>query len=280
MRQSFMEALIAEARVDSSIWLLTADLGYSFLESFQKEFPDRFVNVGVAEQNLISIAAGLALSGKKVFVYSIINFLVFRALGQIRQDICANELSIHLVGVGTGLSYRFSGYSHFGVEDIAAIRAFETFKIFSPADGFQTQIAMQEILKSRKPTYLRLGKSDVKERFPSLCAHLTPYYKIGKKALIICYGDLLWKILKAVKDEDVSVMSLIQVDPIVEECLCDEISRFSHLIVIEEHKKKGGFTEGLCELLIRKALSVKLTSLCFTEKEMFCDDSFDLHSYL
>src|SRR5690348_7283999 len=122
MRTAFIEALVAEAERDPSLWLLNGDLGFSVLELFADKFPDRYLNVGVAEQNMVGIAAGLALSGKNVFTYSIANFATLRCLEQIRNDVCYHKANVTVVGVGGGLSYGAQGYTHHAVEDIAVTR--------------------------------------------------------------------------------------------------------------------------------------------------------------
>lgn len=277
-----MDALIHEARRNNNVWLLTADLGYSFIEGFAKEFPSRFVNVGVAEQNLISVACGLALCGKKVFVYSIINFLIFRALAQIRQDICAQGLDVHLIGVGAGLSYQGAGYSHYAVEDIGVLKNFSPLKIFSPADDYQTRIAMSEIFKTSLPTYIRLGKSSSSSSYPPLNDSLK--YKEGKKATLFCLGESLWKILPLVKDLDVSVISVLQIYPLDGERICEAARRTSLFFVVEEHKPTG-LTSSISEILMRRGIFVKLITLSLDQtlksiEEILYDSSFDLHSYL
>ena len=119
MRGAFINSLLALAQRDSRVWLLTGDLGFSVLEPFATRFPKRFVNAGVAEQNMISVAAGLAHSGKRVFVYSIANFPTLRCYEQIRNDVCYHGLPVRIVSVGGGLAYGSAGYTHHGVEDFA-----------------------------------------------------------------------------------------------------------------------------------------------------------------
>ena len=159
MRKAFIEELMGEALKNPNVWFLTADLGYSFIEPFQAKFPDRFINMGVAEQNMVGVAAGLALTGKKVFIYSIVNFVTFRCLEQIRQDICYHELDVTLVSVGAGYAYADAGYSHHGVEDIAIMRILPHMRIFSPADPGEVRLCMQELCRRPGPAYLRLNKT-------------------------------------------------------------------------------------------------------------------------
>src|SRR5262245_13222600 len=122
MRTAFIESLCEAAERDDRIWLVCGDLGFSVLERFAERFPNRFVNAGVAEQNMTGLAAGLALSGKVVFIYSIVNFPVMRCLEQVRNDICYHRLNVKIVTVGGGLVYGGHGYTHHGAEDLAVMR--------------------------------------------------------------------------------------------------------------------------------------------------------------
>ncbi|MEZ5356971.1 MAG: transketolase C-terminal domain-containing protein [Bryobacteraceae bacterium] len=159
MRTAFIEALEQIAARDPRVWLLCGDLGYSVLERFASRFPDRFVNAGVAEQNMTGMAAGLAMAGKKVFTYSIANFPVMRCLEQIRNDVAYHNLDVTIVAVGGGLSYGSLGYSHHGVEDLAAMRVLPNMAVLAPADPVEARLATAALAVRRGPGYLRLGKA-------------------------------------------------------------------------------------------------------------------------
>jgi hypothetical protein len=148
MRTAFLETLVRLARHDERIWLLTGDLGYSVLEGFAREFPERFVNAGVAEQNLTGVAAGLALSGKIVFTYSIANFPTLRCLEQIRNDVCYHRANVKVVAVGGGLAYGSQGYTHFGVEDLAVMRALPYMTVVAPGDPVEARLATEAIAQA------------------------------------------------------------------------------------------------------------------------------------
>src|SRR3989338_11081770 len=131
MRSGIIKEIHNLMRKDENIYFLTGDLGYNVIEEIQKEFPKRFINMGVAEQNMMGVAAGLALSGKKVFVYSIIPFVTMRCYEQVRNDICYHNLDITILGVGAGLSYGILSSTHFALEDIALFRPLPNMAIFS-----------------------------------------------------------------------------------------------------------------------------------------------------
>src|SRR5436189_1736405 len=157
MRLSFIQSLCEAAERDGRVHLLTADLGYSVVEPFARAFPRRFTNVGVAEQNLIGVAAGLALCGKVAFVYSIANFPTLRCLEQIRNDVCYHDASVKIVAVGGGFAYGALGMSHHATEDLAVMRAIPRMTVVAPGDPVEAELATRAIAASPGPCYLRLG---------------------------------------------------------------------------------------------------------------------------
>ena len=158
MRSAFVKTLIECARRDPRIILLTGDLGFMALEPFIKEFPKRYINAGVAEANMVGMAAGLASTGKKVFVYSIIPFVTMRCLEQLRNDVCYHNFDVKVVGVGSGYSYSTMGATHHAIEDIGALRSLPNLRIVSPGDPLEVELAVKALVKDNGPAYLRLGK--------------------------------------------------------------------------------------------------------------------------
>src|SRR3989442_15702127 len=159
MRGAFRAAICALAAADERVWLLTGDLGYTVLEGFRERFPDRFVNVGVAEQNMTGVAAGLALSGKIVFTYSIANFPILRCLEQVRNDVCYHKANVKIVAVGGGLAYGALGSTHHATEDIAILRALPEMVVVAPGDPQEAEAATRAIAEHPGPCYLRLGRA-------------------------------------------------------------------------------------------------------------------------
>ena len=157
MRNTFAETLSNFAAEDKSLILLTGDLGYSVLERFQERFPQQFFNLGIAEQSMMSIAAGLAQDGKRPFVYSIANFPTLRCLEQIRNDICAMRAPATIVSVGSGFAYGTAGYSHYLIEDLSAMLAFQI-DIYSPACPSEVSLSLEKIIAKERPAYLRIGR--------------------------------------------------------------------------------------------------------------------------
>jgi transketolase len=159
MRTAFIEQLVLEARTNPRIFLVVGDLGYSVVEAFAREFPSRFLNAGVAEQNMTGLAAGLASEGYHVFTYSIANFPTFRCAEQIRNDIAYHNLPVTVVSVGGGLAYGPLGYSHHAVQDLALLRSFPSVLIAAPGDPAETRSCLAYLSGHPQPSYLRLGKA-------------------------------------------------------------------------------------------------------------------------
>ena len=159
MRTTFIDTLCEVAAADPRVWLICGDLGYSVLEKFANAFPDRYLNAGVAEQNMTGIAAGLAMTGKTVFTYSIANFPVMRCLEQIRNDVAYHNLNVKVVSVGGGLAYGYAGYTHHGVEDLAVMRTMPNMVVAAPGDPAESRAVTRLLAAHNGPCYLRLGKA-------------------------------------------------------------------------------------------------------------------------
>ena len=159
MRNAFIEELVALAHGHSNIALVVGDLGYSVIEPFVDTFPDRFVNAGVAEQNMAGLAAGMASEGYHVFTYSIANFPTFRCAEQIRNDIDHHRLAVTTVAVGGGLAYGNLGYSHHAIQDYALMRTMPNMLLAAPGDPLETRACLRYLVDNPGPSYLRLGKA-------------------------------------------------------------------------------------------------------------------------
>ncbi len=159
MRNAFIDELVALAAVHPQVALVVGDLGYSVVEPFADRFPDRFINAGVAEQNMTGLAAGMASEGYHVFTYSIANFPSFRCAEQIRNDVDYHRLPVTVVAVGGGLAYGALGYSHHAVQDYALFRSFPNLVIAAPGDPLEVRACLRWLIANPQPSYLRLGKA-------------------------------------------------------------------------------------------------------------------------
>ncbi len=170
MRKLFIQKLVELASIDPNIYLIAGDLGFSVIEPFKEKFPDRFINAGISEQNMIGVAAGLALASKKVFVYSIIPFVTMRCFEQIRVDLCYQNLPVCLVGVGAGFAYGAMGSTHHAIEDVAIMRALPNMTVVVPGSNSELSNLLEQINDLRSPVYIRLSKNEEKILYPSRTA--------------------------------------------------------------------------------------------------------------
>jgi transketolase len=199
VRKAFIETILDYSNNNQSPFLLTGDLGYSVLEPFREKYPNSFINVGIMEQSMMSIAAGISSQNRKVFAYSIANFATFRALEQLRLDIGYHNLDVCVVGVGTGFQYGSAGYSHWAVEDLAIVSGLEKFRIYSPADAVSTKNTVLYFLDNGGPTYIRLGKftKNLSEIYD--CKEFNLHVRLfGKgKIVFLSHGSIAIKILES-----------------------------------------------------------------------------------
>ena len=262
MRKIFIKILTKLAEKDKNIYLLTGDLGFSAFEDSAEKFPERFINCGIAEQNMMGVAAGLALSGKKVYVYSIIPFAVFRCFEQLRNDVVYHNLDVKIIGAGAGFSYGTSGSSHFAIEDIAVLRVLPNITILSPGDAVEMEQLVLQSYKTKNPTYIRLGKNVEQLHNPSfkIIIGKPSVLKSGKDGVIITTGSYLKtgiNIVKklAEKGFDFKLISMHTIKPINEKLLIKEIKNNKFLFTIEEHKIIGGLGSIISEILFKNNLS-------------------------
>jgi transketolase len=263
MRTAFINELIALARLNPKIFLVVGDLGFSVIEPFAKEFPDRYLNAGVAEQNMTGVAAGLASEGYHVFTYSIANFPTLRCLEQIRNDICYHGLPVTVVSVGAGMAYGNLGYSHHAVQDIAIMRALAELTIFCPADPGETRECLQWLSQNPRPSYLRIGKAGEPNLHEVRGVTRGPLEIVKGDAdfAFVCTGAILKVALAAAEElkktgRGPSVFSCPWLQPIPDGFF-DPLKRFSRLIAVEEHLESGGFSS----LLRERIQGIPITSL-------------------
>lgn len=158
MRNHVIDRITEMAEENDRIMLLCADLGYNVVNKYMEKFPDRFVNVGIAEQNMASVAAGLALEGNIVFTYSIGNFPTLRCIEQIRNDICYHNVDVKILAVGGGFAYGDLGMSHHATEDIAMMKALPNMRVYVPADDVEAVACLEEAISIKGPAYIRMAR--------------------------------------------------------------------------------------------------------------------------
>jgi len=251
VRTAFIRSLIDHARANGRIFLVVGDLGFSVVEPFAAEFPGRFLNVGVAEQNMTGVAAGLAAEGYHVFTYSIGNFPTLRCLEQVRNDVCYHRLPVTVVSVGAGFAYGNLGYSHHAVQDIAVMRTMPHMRIYSPADPRETVKCLDSIVAHPGPSYLRIGKSGEPVLYAKLPAEqilvdTSPIeIRTGDgRVAVVATGSVLGLAIDAGKDLEalginVGIFSCPLLAP-VDSAFLAPLWRYDTIVTVEEHVPTGG----------------------------------------
>jgi transketolase len=269
------------AKKDSRIILITGDLGFGVLDDFANKLPNQYVNAGVTEQSMMSVAAGLASQGFRPFVYSIANFPIFRCFEQIRNDVSYMENPVTIVAVGAGLSYGNLGYSHHAIEDIAAIRSLSNFEIYSPCDSKEVEISLDLIMESHMPSYLRLGKGGEKVISDQTLSNLNLKQGIvNSQGAIVFTGSIGSRVLQAKK-----ILELKGLSPQIISCNSLSNNSIQELIaiigdfpimVVEEHSNVGGLGSWIIEIAqeMELNLNVKRIDLRNHLKSKLGDQSF------
>ena len=256
MRDEFLSLLFDYAKENSNVIVLTGDLGYGALDRFFHDLPDQIINLGIAEQSMISIASGLAQEGKKVFVYSITNFVSLRVVEQIRNDLCYHNLDVTILAIGTGLAYGQLGFTHHATEDIAVIRSLPNIMIFTPSDPIETKFTFDEVIENIGPKYVKLDKGGKFDKTIELSINDQPRYLGGEgDTVILSYGRLIPMLIKLIESESINensyrLYSITKMKPMVlSNDFINIISDAKKIVTIEEHNLSGGFGSIILEYL-------------------------------
>lgn len=258
MRDAFVGVLTELAPQHPELLLLTGDLGFGVLNDFIAQSPRQFLNVGIAEQNMSGLAAGLAIEGHTVFTYSIGNFPTLRCLEQIRNDICYHRANVKIVSVGGGMSYGPVGISHHATEDLAILRSLPGMQVFSPCDLWEAAEVTRYLLAHPGPAYLRLDKSAA----PATCRHGEIFragairtVREGSDATLAATGGILGEALlaaDALAERGIfcRVLSVHTIKPLDAGTLVAAASETGGLLTIEEHAVDGGLGGAVAEALM------------------------------
>jgi len=266
---AFIKTLIKLAQKDKRIYLLTGDVGFSVAEEFIEKFPERFFNCGLAEQNMVGIAAGLALSGKKPYVYTIVPFVILRCLEHIRNNIAYQNLDVKIVLTGAGFTYGHLGVTHYAIEDLGAMRSLPNFTILCPADPVETEKLTLKSYKTQNPTFMRLSKAGEKIiHNPDVKIEIGKPIVLnrGKDGVIISSGIFVRtgkEIVEKLKEKgyNFKLLSLPTLKPINEKALFKEIKEKKLIFSLEEHNLIGGLGSALSEILMKKNWKGKLKTI-------------------
>lgn len=261
MRNAFAAEITELARADERVVLLSGDIGNRLFDQFRDHCPGRYINCGIAEANMIGVAAGLAMNGFRPFAYTITPFITTRCLEQIRVDVCYHDVPVTIVAVGAGLSYASLGPTHHSCEDIAFLRALPHMAVVCPGDAVEVRLAMRDCMRRTSGTYVRLGKKGeavMHASPPAFTIGKAITLRAGRDVCLLSTGNML---PVAVETADLlaksglapQVVSFHTVKPLDVEYLDDAFNRFSLIATIEEHSRLGGFGAAVAEWLADQA---------------------------
>jgi len=276
MRDAFLGMLYQKAIENPEIILLTNDQGAKSLDDFKEKLPNQFFNIGISEQNIISVAAGLVLSGKKVYVYSLLSFIVLRCYEQIKIDLCAMKIPVTIVGVGSGYSYSPDGPTHHATEDIPIMRALSNMTIFSPSDSNIVPAIVDITLKSKTPSYVRLDRQplplldnknhNLKEGFSILSK--------GEDVTIISTGVMVHRALEVagkLKEQSIQakVIDFYRLKPIDVTAVTKILKGATKIVVLEEQTINGGLGSIIAEILVDSNVFIPLKRLAISDNLLY-----------
>jgi len=267
MRNQFSKSLYKSVKKNSKIILLSGDIGNRLFENLKNiNGGKNFINCGVAEQNMVSMAAGIGLSGLKPIVYTITPFLIYRAFEQIKIDICYNNSPVILVGTGSGFSYSHLGTTHHSLEDINLIRSLPDINIFTPCDPLEVDFCLKEALKSKNPSYIRLGKKGepiIHKNKNLLKVNKNTYIQKGKDLIFFVCGPIITEAVKAAKiirekyNLTSTIVSCKSIEPFDFSKLVHSF-KYKFILTLEEHGNVGGLSQIINDYYLNKKIKAKI----------------------
>lgn len=256
MRNAYLKMLYGLAEKDSEVVSLVSDNGLIVYDDFRRDFPERYFNFGIAEENMVAAAAGMASCGKIPFAYTISAFIVYRAYEFLRDDICFQNQNVKLIGIGSGLTYSTLGPSHHTTEDIALLRSLPNLTVFSPATRAEVKWMMEEAYRIKGPVYIRLGNNS-DEYYAKNVKFITGVpgvIKTGEDVTIMVTGTIINEVMQAVElleAEGISaeVVSVHTLKPLDSESILNIVQKTRKLVVVEEHNVIGGLFSAIAEVM-------------------------------
>lgn len=251
MRGQIIQQILDVMKTNENIFFITADMGINLVEVIENSFPERFTNVGIAEQNMIGIAAGLANLNYRPFVYTISNFAIHRCFEQIRNDIVLHNIPVTILGTSTGYDNAPLGPTHHVIDDWGSIKSFPGIDVFCPSSITYASSLVGKVLLNKRPTYIRIPKGEHLE--PNSEDDTVKFYGTDNKILLISYGNPAQTCLEVQKSRpDVSVLILNKLHPLDENELFSNLSNHKKLMVVEDHFADNGLYSSICQILAKK----------------------------
>lgn len=260
MRGQIIDCIYERMATNPDVYFLTADMGINLVEKFEKTYPDRFLNVGIAEQNLIGVSAGLANLGYRPFAYTISNFAVHRCFEQIRNDIGLHDYPIVLLGTSTGYDNAPLGPTHHIIDDWGTIKSIPGIDIYCPSSVTYAKSLVDHLLKTGRPSYVRVPKGDF--RSPESDEHVVLLPGTRQEVLLVSYGAPAQDCIAAqAKDPTIAVLVVNRLRPLDEAQFADMLRRYKRILVIEDHFPSAGLYGSLCELAVQQRVTGRLESM-------------------
>lgn len=260
MRNAFIDTILKSCAARKDVFMISGDAGLGVFDAFKESSSDRFVNLGVAEQNAASFAAGMALGGYKVYLYNIIPFVLYRCYEQVRNDICYQKQPVVLVGIGSGVTYAPQGMTHYSVEDLGIALTLPNLTVFSPIDPIEARLAAKYSLDAKTPVYVRLakrGEPDIhKEREFDIT--LPRVIEDGERVAILFHGSIAGEAVEAgrmLADSGIrpKLISIPMVQPLNFEAIDAAVANAEFVVTVEEHFTGSGLGARLaCEWMKRR----------------------------
>jgi len=279
MRDLFIETLCNRMACNQNIWFLAADLGSPALDRMRQEFPDRCLNVGIAEQNLINVATGLALEGQTVYGYAIAPFISMRAYEQVRVNLSISSqirpVNVNLIGVGGGVSYQVSGPTHHCLEDLSIMRLLPNMTVFSPSDAALAAAFVDYSLARQSPKYLRFDGKALPVLYENVSQELlaTGFCELvpGEDVCLVSTGYMTQRAVNAAKVHGgIGVVDLFMIKPFDQEKLFAALSKYRHVITMEEaFINGGGLDSAIASLLTERRSTITLDRVGFNDRYVF-----------
>lgn len=273
MRDAFFDRLYETARKDRNIFVVSADMGAPSLDKFRADLGSQYINIGVAEHNMITVASGLALSGKKVFAYAIVPFATLRCFEATRTNLCFMDLPVTIVGVGAGFSYDDSGPTHHAMEDIAVMRTLPNLSILNVSDSVMAAEFADTACQLSGPSYVRLDR----EVLPVLYNQDTDFtagliqHKVGKDLTIIATGNMVHRALEvagklAESSLDAGVIDIFRLKPVNAELLLKYVASSKKVATLEEHFITSGLGTIIAEVFVDYGITMPLKRIGINDK--------------
>jgi transketolase len=292
MRDAFSKVLVRLAQADPKVLLLTGDHGYALFDEFRNACPGQYVNAGIAEQNMVGMAAGLARVGFRPFVYGLASFIPIRTVEQIKLDIAHDDLPVVLLGDGAGFVYSHLGTSHQSTDDIACTRAIPGLEVLSPADRFEMTACMEYAYAANCPVYLRMAQSDLGD------VHAGPIDRLQSGRLLkvrngradgpglIATGSMVRTAINIGEEQNFSVWSAPMLKPLAAEEVCAAALETTGLVTLEEHSIFGGLGGAITEItgehlptkVLRIGVSDRFSEHCGTHTYLLREHGLDIDS--